>query len=253
MSQPPPSGGPPGDPGHGPQQPYPQQQYPQGQYPQQQYPQQQYPQGQYPQGQYAQGQYPQQPAWQPPAVPREPAGWGGTLGLMGVLLFVTLGGFLFGGGAAPAVGGDVALGEPVAVADGVSVQVAEGWTVAQQVENPVPGIIFSGPGGNAFVAVPQGSGSVEQLLEFYVNDILAPQADQISVGEAQPRGLASGSALSANYVGVFPDVGAPLEGEVTAIVAPTGVGVVVDGWAPEGTYSGIQDQVLAMANSVVTG
>ena len=248
MSQPPPSGQQPGNPGQGPQQPYP----PQQAYPQGQYPQGQYPQGQYPQGQYPQGQYPQQPAWQPPARPKEPAGWGGTLGLMGVLLFLTLGGFLFGGGAAPAVGGDVALGEAVPVVEGVSIQVAEGWTIAQQVENP-PGIILGGPGGNVFVAVPQGSGTAEDLLEFYVNDILAPQADQISVGEAQSRELASGSSLSANYVGVFPEAGTPLEGEVTAIIGPNGTGVVVDGWAPEGTYSAIQDQVLAMANTVVTG
>jgi hypothetical protein len=167
-----------------------------------------------------------------------------------VLLFVTLGGFLFGGSSG-AVAGDVVLGSPVAVTENVSIQLAEGWTVAQALQNP-PGIVVTGAGGNALIGVPPGSGAPDDLLEFYVNEILASEAQQLSVGEAEPLGLASGSALAASYVGVFPDVGAPLEGQVIAIVAPTGVGVVVDGWAPEGTYISIEDQVLAMANSVVT-
>jgi hypothetical protein len=170
---------------------------------------------------------------------------------MAVLLFVTLGGFLFGGSSG-AVAGDVVLGEQVPVTENVAIQLAEGWSVTQQAENP-PGVILTGPGGNALVGAPPGSGPPESLLEFYVNEILAGQADQLSVGEAEPLGLASGSALAASYIGVFPDVGTPLEGQVVAVVSPSGIGVVVDGWAPQGAYVGIRDQVLAMANSVVTG
>ena len=214
-------------------------------------PQAQPPQAQPPYAGQPQYPYPQQPAWQPPP-PREKAGWGGTLGVTGVLLVVTLGGFLFGGGAgAGQLGGEVTLVETVQVTGGVTMQIPEGWSIAQPLENP-PGIILTGPGGNALVGVP-GSGPPLALIEFYVNEVLAPEANQLSVGDAQQIELASGEAWAAPYVGVFPDVAAPLEGEVIGIATPGGTGVVVDGWAPEGTYVTIREQVVAMAGSVSVG
>jgi hypothetical protein len=36
------------------------------------------------------------------------------------------------------------------------------------------------------------------------------------------------------YVGTFGDVQAPIEGEVVAVVSPSGVGVVFDGWSTSG-------------------
>lgn len=195
--------------------------------------------------------YPVQPAWEQPQPPREKAGWGGTLGVMGVLLFVTFGGFLFGGAGAGQLGGGVGLGQPVPVASGVTMRLAEGWSVTDTLADP-PGIILTGPGGNVLAAAP-GAGSVAETLELYVERILRPEARQLSLGEPAPIDLPSGDAAILPYVGVFREVVTPLEGEVTAVATPSGVGVVVDGWAPEGTYVTIREQVVAMAGTVEAG
>jgi hypothetical protein len=229
MSEPPPSGQQPPY-GQGPQQPA-QQPYPQAY--------QQYP-----------GQYAGQPAPQP-SRPKQRAGWGAMAGLVAVLIVVTFGGHALGGTAGQ-IGGDVPLGEPVPVTDSVAVSLAEGWEVLGQLDTGFPGIRISNGAGFADVRVPPGSGSPEQILEFYVNQVLATQADQLSVGEATSLQLPSGAAGRVGYLGVFSDVPAPLEGEVIGIATPAGIPVVIDGWSDQGLYGGVQEQVLAMAASVVT-
>jgi hypothetical protein len=47
-------------------------------------------------------------------------------------------------------------------------------------------------------------------------------------------------------VGTFPGVPAPIEGQVTAIVSGSGVGVVFDGWSPSGLLQFALDDVEAM-------
>jgi hypothetical protein len=47
--------------------------------------------------------------------------------------------------------------------------------------------------------------------------------------------LASGLAgVRIAYVGQFGRASVPIEGEVTAVVSPSGVGAVFDGWSAEG-------------------
>jgi hypothetical protein len=180
----------------------------------------------------------------------KPRRWLPLLGLMGVIVFVTLGGFLFSGGAAtPVFAGDVEVGTPVEVAQGVTIQPARGWEVTDQVDDP-PGVVLAGGSGRLLAGVPGGTGSPEELLNFYVSGYLEPQASQLSVGDAEPVSLPAGTAVLASYAGVFEGVAVPLEGEVIAIVAPLGVGVVLDGWAQQGSYELVRDQVLAMAESV---
>jgi hypothetical protein len=48
------------------------------------------------------------------------------------------------------------------------------------------------------------------------------------------------------YVGVFGDVQTPVEGEITAVVSPTGTGVVFDAWAPSGQLRMALDDLHAM-------
>jgi hypothetical protein len=172
-------------------------------------------------------------------------------GLVAILAVVTFGGHALGGTAGQ-IGGDVPLGEPVAVTESVAIRLAEEWTVIGQGDPALPGITVSNGAGFASILVPQGTGTPEDILEFYVNEVLAGQADQLSVGEATALDLPSGAAGRAGYIGVFPEVPVPLEGEVIGIATPSGISVVVDGWSDQGLYGGVADQVLAMAASVVT-
>lgn len=189
----------------------------------------------------------------PPLTPPPPARWLPLIGLMAVILFVTFGGFLFSGiPEGSALGGEVEVGNPVEIAGRVTIRPAGGWEVASANEDPLPpGVQLTGGGGWLLAAVPVGTGTPEELVEFYVSTYLEPQASQLSVGSAEPLTHSAGSALTASYVGAFEGVGVPLEGEVIAIVAPSGVGVVLDGWAQQGTYGAVSDQVAAMAASVV--
>ena len=167
---------------------------------------------------------------------------------MGVVLFVTLGGFLFGGGTTSAVAGEVELLSPIAVGN-VTIQPAEGWTVSEEASCP-GGAILTGNGGYLLVGLPSGTGTPEDLVDFYVNQCLLADAAQLSTGGLEPVSMAAGEALRVPYVGVFGDNGTPIEGEVIAVVAPSGTPVVLDGWAAEGTYRGVQTEVHAMANSL---
>ena len=190
-----------------------------------------------------------------PATPPadRPARWLPLIGLLLVMAFVTLGGFLFTGSTAETAlggGGDVGTGPAIEVAAGVTIEPAEGWEISGPVADP-PGVVLEGGNGRLLVGVPSGSGTAEDLVAFYATNYLEPQASQLSVGELEPVTLPAGVAVSAQYVGVFEGVQVPIEGEIIAIVAPSGTGVVLDGWASQGTYGPVHEQVLVMAGSVV--
>lgn len=191
----------------------------------------------------------------PPPTPGPPperqARWLPLLALLGVMAFVTLGGFLFSGSpAGTAFAGDVEVGSAVEVAHGVTIQPAAGWQIAEPVVSP-QGVVLEGGNGRLLVGVPGGIGSPEELVAYYASNFLEPQASQLSVGEVEPLSLPAGPAAVARYVGLFEGVATPIEGEVIGIVSPSGTAVVLDGWASQGNYGPVHDQVVAMAASVV--
>jgi hypothetical protein len=177
--------------------------------------------------------------------------WPPLLGLLAVMTFVTLGGYLFSGTPAnPVFSEDVEVGTAVPVAQGVTIQPAEGWVVTDEVGDP-PGIVLEGGNGLLLTGVPGGTGSPEELVDFYVSGYLEPQASQLSTGTTEPVTMPAGAGAIISYVGVFEGVDVPIEGEVIAIIGPSGTGVVLDGWSQQGTYAAVRDQVRAMAESVV--
>jgi hypothetical protein len=179
-----------------------------------------------------------------------PAKWPPLLVLLAVMGFVTFGGFLFSGAPAdPVFSEDVEVGTAVEVSRGVTIQPAEGWQVTDQVDDP-PGIILEGGGGLLLVGVPGGSGSPEELVDYYVSGYLEPQASQLSKGTVEPLTIPAGTGAAVSYLGVFEGVEIPIEGEVIGIVGPSGTAVVLDGWSQQGTYGAVRDQVRAMAGSV---
>lgn len=190
---------------------------------------------------------PEPPVAQPSPRPNK---WLPLIVLLAVMGFVTFGGFLFSGAPAdPVFSEDVEVGTAVEVSQGVTIQPAEGWQVTDQVDDP-PGIILEGGGGLLLVGVPGGSGSPEELIDFYVSGYLEPQASQLSTGTVEALTIPAGTGAAVSYLGVFEGVEIPIEGEVIGIVGPSGIGVVLDGWSQQGTYGAVRDQIRAMAGSV---
>lgn len=166
-----------------------------------------------------------------PAAP--PRSFGRALALT-LAVAATIAGTLFGGYV---VGGAVAVptGPPVDVAGAVRVQPLAGWEVAARFEDPAGVRLTRGNGSLDVVTVPF-EGGADALASLYVTEVLEPEARQLSVSrQAEQVTLASGlSGVRVAYVGQFGRAAVPIEGEVTAVVSPSGVGVVFDGWSPEG-------------------
>lgn len=134
-------------------------------------------------------------------------------------------------------------GDTVSVSATVSVTPLPGWELAGRSADP-PGIRLTSGNTSLDAATIPFAGTDLRLLASYVEEVLEPGAEQFRLSEdAEPVRLASGLTGSRiAYVGLFGDVQAPIEGEVTALVSPSGVGVVFDGWAPAGQLQlGIDD------------
>jgi hypothetical protein len=177
----------------------------------------------------------------PPAPPLAHRRWIPVLALAVVMTAVVAGGYV----TSDALGdiGD----ETVNVSASVQVTALPGWELAERFGDP-PGIrLTSGSTSLDVATIPFNGGDVD-LLASYVNQILAPDAEQFQVSEeVEPVRLASGlTGTRIAYVGLFGDVQAPIEGEVTAAVSPSGVGVIFDGWAPAGQLQFEIDEIDTM-------
>jgi len=158
-----------------------------------------------------------------------------------VLAAVTAGGYL----TSDALG--EVQGEVVAVTASVRVTPFAGWELAGRSTDPDRVRLTSGSTSLDVAALPFDGTDVE-LLESYVENILKPDAEQFRISEeVEPVRLASGLTGSRiAYVGLFGDVQAPIEGEVTAVVSPAAEGVIFDGWAPAGQLQFEIDEIDAM-------
>ncbi len=194
----------------------------------------------------APGPIPPTPPPPPPGPPRE-AKWLPTVASLVVLLFVSFGGFLVVGEPSAATqeitGDPEAPGQPIQLGPGVTISVPPGWSVEQPGGQP-PSLRLSNGIGQMYIAISPVTGDPGQQLQAYLDEVLRPQASQISTSPSQPIEIPSGNpAAFFAYVGTFEGVNAPLEGEVAAVVAPGGTALVVDGWAPEGQFVSIQEDV----------
>jgi hypothetical protein len=162
------------------------------------------------------------------------------LAVAAVLAGIVTGGYL----AADALGRPV--GGTISVGPSVRVRPLPGWELARRFTDPQGIRLTSGSGNLDIVALPFAGDDVE-LLRGYVDGVLAPDAEQLRVSEVEPVRLASGlSGSRIAYVGLFGDVHTPIEGEVTAVLSPSGTGVAFDGWAPAGQLQYVSGEIDAM-------
>ena len=176
-----------------------------------------------------------------PAPPLRQRRWIPAIALAAVLAAVTSGGYLTSDALGEIRGGAVAVGTSVRVTP------FPGWELAGRSTDPDRIRLTSGSTSLDVAAFPFDGTDVD-LLGWYVDNILEPDAEQFRVSEeVEPVRLASGLTGSRiAYVGLFGDVQAPIEGEVTAVVSPTWQGVIFDGWAPAGQLQFEIDEIDAM-------
>jgi hypothetical protein len=176
-----------------------------------------------------------------PAPPPRQRRWIPVVALAGVLVAVTTGGYLTSDALGEIRGGAVAVGTSVRVTP------FPGWELAGRSTDPERIRLTSGSTSLDVAALPFDGTDVD-LLGRYVDDVLKPGAEQFRVSEeVEPVRLASGLTGSRiAYVGLFGDVQAPIEGEVTAVVSPSGEGVIFDGWAPAGQLQFEIEEIDAM-------
>jgi len=179
-----------------------------------------------------------------PSPPHRERRWLPVLAISAVLIAVVSGGHL----AADALGR--ARGAAVIVGPSVEVTPLSGWELAERFADP-PGVRLTKGGANLDVITLAFAGSDADLLAEYVQQVLEPDAEQLQVSEQLEQvTLASGLIGSKiTYVGLFGDVQAPIEGEVIAVVSPSGTGVLFDGWSPAGQLQFALDEVDAMIAS----
>jgi hypothetical protein len=176
-----------------------------------------------------------------PAPPLRQRRWVPVLVLGLLLLGIVSGGYL----TSDALG--AARGEAVVVDPSVTVTALPGWELADRFRGPT-GVRLSKGSASLDVLSLAFTGSSERLLAAYIEQILRPGAEQFRVSETVERVVLDSGQFGAriNYVGLFGDVQAPIEGEVTAVVTQDGLGVIFDGWAPSGQLQFAIDDIHTM-------
>jgi hypothetical protein len=176
-----------------------------------------------------------------PAPPLRQRRWIPVLALAAFIAGIVSGGYL----TSDALG--EAGGDTVAVSSSVTVTALPGWELADRFEDPT-GIRLSKGGASLDVASLPFTGGREGLLAAYVENILEPEAEQFRLSESVEGVVLDSGQVGARitYVGLFGDVQAPIEGEVTAVVTPDGLGVIFDGWAPSGQLPFAIDDIHTM-------
>lgn len=150
------------------------------------------------------------------------------------------------GGLAGALAVQPEPGPPVDVAPGVRISPLAGWEVVGRLEGP-PGIRLTRGNGVLDVRVAPFQGSGEDLYRTFADQLLRPQATQLSVGEPQPIRLASGlEGVRGGFVGFFRGVATPVEGEVTAVVSADGRGVVFNAYSAQGQLARAIEEIRQM-------
>ena len=147
----------------------------------------------------------------------------------------------------------------VALAGVLTLRPLPGWEVVRREQATVPlpsGGVISGE----FAQLTRGSGVLDllalqgvgggalELANLYAGEVLTSQLERLSVSDrveriTLPTGL---EAVRFGYIGSQPQTGAALEGSVTAVVAPSGNGVVFDGWASQGQLELISEELDVM-------
>lgn len=170
--------------------------------------------------------------------------WLPALAVASFIVAVVLGGYVTAG----------ALSTPASqtrtVAGAGTTVTAPGWLLVHDLGTPGSAASRFTRGAGTFdvIAGPAGGDAAAVARTYVVESLEAGASGPLTVSpDLQAVQLAGGvTGARFSYVGVFDQSGVPIEGEVTTAAAPSGVGVVFDGWAPQGQLRFVLDDVHAM-------
>jgi hypothetical protein len=145
------------------------------------------------------------------------------------------------------------VGNTVDIGNGVRITPPAGWV---PVGNPtqLPGLKFQRGAVTVEVGIAAFTASPKDLLVAYVNQVLAPNAQDAKVSAAQTGTAGNGKPTArATYTGSFKDFGTAVEGELSTQVSQTGIGIVVNAYAPQGQLSGSLGEVHVFVDTIEVG
>ena len=141
-------------------------------------------------------------------------------------------------------------GVPVDIGNGVRVTPPPGW-VAVGAPVGLPGVRFQRGAFTVEVGIATFNAAPKDLLVAYVNQILAPSAQDAKVSAATNVVAGNGRPTArATYTGSFKDFGTAVEGEISAQVSQGGIGIVVNAYAPQGQLAGSLNEVHAFVDTI---
>jgi hypothetical protein len=173
--------------------------------------------------------------------------WLGSVVVVLVLAVIGFGGYLVD------VPLDDLTAKPVTVDGNVRVVPLSGWRIGQHSQSKGPaGILFTRGGGNLQVVTGSFRGNSEELLAGYVREFVRPQTSRLAVSRTleQVQLDSDLTGLRVAYVGSSSTGGTSIEGEITAVVSPAGIGAVFNAWAPEALFryeAGDVDRMIVTA------
>jgi hypothetical protein len=167
-------------------------------------------------------------------------------------LLVALAVVVFGGFAMEGVLSRPA-GPPVTVGGLVRIFPVAGWQDGghAQSASSTPSALLSRGSGNLEIHAFSFRGDSGQLLREYVTRFLEPQARRLSVSSTIGAVRLDSGVVAARiaYVGLFAGAQGQIEGQITAVAAPGGLGAVFDGWAPVGLLHYVLDDIHTMVQT----
>lgn len=177
----------------------------------------------------------------PMPLPERERRWLPSLAVLSLILVIVFGGYVAAGALSEPAG------VPVEVAGVVRVAPLSGWQPAGRFTDP-PGVRLTRGSGTLDVYAASFAADAAALARQYATKVLRANAERLSVSRGlETIRLRSGIAgVRFSYVGTFEGARTAIEGEVTAVVSPTGAGVVFDGWAPEGLLQYVSDDLHTM-------
>jgi hypothetical protein len=172
--------------------------------------------------------------------------WLPVLAVLTVIAVVDGGGMLVGGR------GEQAAARTQVVGGAVRIRPLSGWTAAEPPGAVLPELALTrGSVTLDVIAVPGSGDTLDDLASRYVQEILAPRLDDLTIGQPDTGSLTSGiPTLRFGYMGV--DDGVPIEGVATIAVVST-TGAVFDAFAPKGDLAWAASDLESMISGAEVG
>ena len=150
-----------------------------------------------------------------------------------------------GGGSQPPVG------VPVDIGNGVRVTPPSGWVAVGSPMGQLPGVRFQRGAVTVDIAIVSYSASPRELLIAYVSQVLDSASQDAKVSE--PTNVRAGNGrptARSTYTASFKDIGTAVSGELSTQVSDNGIGIIVNGYAPQGQLAGSLGEVHEFVDTI---